>query len=73
MGQPGSDVPLKGFVPFSPDAPVGEASFAQPGQQGVVCHPSYKLQALQQGVLGNVISQGWGIEYVTISICMYTG
>ncbi|KAA6426224.1 MAG: hypothetical protein FRX49_04076 [Trebouxia sp. A1-2] len=51
----------------SPDAPVGEASFAQPGQQGVVCHPSYKLQALQQGVLGNVISQGWdGKEGLTL-------
>jgi hypothetical protein len=73
MGQPGSDVPLKGFVPFSPDAPVGEAPFAQPGQQAVICHPGYELQALQQGVLGDVISQGWVIQYVAISVCIHTG
>ena len=72
MGQPGSDVFLKGFVPFSPDAPVGEAPVAQPRQQGVVCHPGYELQALQQGVLGNVISQGWHIQYVAISVCIHT-
>ena len=73
MGQPGSDVPLKRFVPFSPDAPVGEAPFTQPMQQGVICHPGYELQALQQGVLGDVISQGWVIQYVAISVCIHTG
>ena len=49
------NVLAEGLVPFSPDAPVWEPPCTQAGQQGVICHPGYELQALQQGVLSNVI------------------
>ena len=61
----------EGLVPFSPDAPVREPSCPQPGQQGVICHPGYELEALEQGVLGYVICQWWIVQNVAISICMH--
>ncbi len=72
VNQPGDNVLLEGLVPFSPNAPMGEAPLAQPGQQGVVCHPGYQLQALQQSILGNIISQWRVVQYVAITICMQT-
>ena len=62
----------KGLVPLSPDAPVGEPSLAQPGQEGVVCHPGYQLEVLEQGILGNVVRQRWVIQNFAISICART-
>ena len=55
MHHEGDNILGEGLVPFGPDTPMGEPPCTQPGQQGVICHPGYELEALQQGVLGDVI------------------
>lgn len=61
----------EGLVLFSPDTPVGESPLTQPGQERVVCHPGYELQALEQGVLGNILCQGWVVQNTAVGICMH--
>lgn len=47
MHHEGHNVSGESLVPFSPDAPVWESPCTQPGQQGIICHPGYELEALQ--------------------------